>query len=97
MTTLVTMLLKQLHMRIYFYFANIDASFMNESGLGLYVLKLIFWWKLFWKVAKYETIFSFRICIILRLFQYFFSFSNYRFIIIVEGWQFCRFPIVFVF
>ena len=42
MTTLVTMLLKQLHMRIYFYFANIDASFMNEGGLGFSVLKLIF-------------------------------------------------------
>ena len=29
-------------MRKYFYFANIDASFMNESGLGFSVLKLIF-------------------------------------------------------
>ena len=29
-------------MRKYFYFAKIDASFMNKSGLGLSVLKLIF-------------------------------------------------------
>ena len=29
-------------MRKYFYFANIDASFINENGLGLSVLKLIF-------------------------------------------------------
>ena len=29
-------------MRKYFYFANIDANFINENGLGLSVLKLIF-------------------------------------------------------
>ena len=60
MTTLVTMLLKQLHMRIYLYFANIDASFMNKSGLGFSVLKLIFGMSFQILVgiilAKYETI-----------------------------------------
>ena len=101
----VTMLLKK-NVRKHFYFANIDASFRNESGLGLSVLKLIFgmsfqifveiilesgkiWNNInfFFTLHMYNT----------RLFQCFFSISKYRFIIIVEEWQFCRFPIVFVF